>query len=219
MAPDEKAFKRTNYLVDKSMQLRYIAYNAGSTLVFSLVIALGIYFGIWYSVTKEFSTIRFSEDMQTINRLQQYESVRTRQAIMNMPFVGEQVKALSDHQQQVLSDILARTNRRLIPVIVALFVFVLLSTLLLTHRIAGPMYRMRKNLEMISGGNLKVNFILREKDQGKELAAGLSRMVGDFSATLKKVSGATALIKTAKTEEERNRLTAEIEAALSRYTI
>jgi methyl-accepting chemotaxis protein len=219
MVSDEKSFKRTNYLIDKGMQLRYIAYNAGSTLAFSLIIALGIYFGIWYSVTKEFSSVRLSEDMQTINRLQQYEDTRTRHAIINMPFVGEQVKTLSEHQQQVLGDILARTNRRLIPVFIALLAFVLLSTLLLTHRIAGPLYRMRENLEQMSGGNLKVNFTLREKDQGKELAAELSRVAGDFSATLQKVSAATAGLKASKSDEEKARLAADIESAISRYTI
>ena len=47
---------------------------------------------------------------------------------------------------------------------------VIIFTLFLTHRIAGPFYRFEKTLDGMIGGDLSHKIILRQKDEGKELA-------------------------------------------------
>jgi len=49
-------------------------------------------------------------------------------------------------------------------------------TLFTSHKIAGPLYRMEKDIEEVSGGNLKKRFNLREHDEIKRLAASLDKM-------------------------------------------
>jgi methyl-accepting chemotaxis protein len=49
-------------------------------------------------------------------------------------------------------------------------------TLFATHRIAGPMYRLRKDIDSLRGGDLTGSFIIRDKDQLKGLAKSLSDM-------------------------------------------
>jgi signal transduction histidine kinase len=46
--------------------------------------------------------------------------------------------------------------------------------LLITHRIAGPAYRMRKEVELLNKGVYNVSFKLRARDELKDLAASLS---------------------------------------------
>jgi len=43
-------------------------------------------------------------------------------------------------------------------------------TLILTHRIAGPFYRFEKTLDEMMDGDISRKIILREKDEGKDLA-------------------------------------------------
>ena len=47
---------------------------------------------------------------------------------------------------------------------------VVIATLFLTHRIAGPFYRFETTLEQMMSGDLSGKIVLRKKDEGKELA-------------------------------------------------
>jgi len=47
---------------------------------------------------------------------------------------------------------------------------VVLVTLLMTHRVAGPFYRFEKTLDRMVDGDLTGKIVLRKKDEGKELA-------------------------------------------------
>jgi len=47
---------------------------------------------------------------------------------------------------------------------------VVIATLLLTHRVAGPLFRFEKTLDEMVGGDISNKIILRQKDEGKDLA-------------------------------------------------
>lgn len=54
------------------------------------------------------------------------------------------------------------------------------SSIFLSHRVAGPLYRFERVLDSMLNGNLGNRVQLREKDEGKELAAKINA----FNATL-----------------------------------
>jgi methyl-accepting chemotaxis protein len=58
--------------------------------------------------------------------------------------------------------------------------FVVLASLLLSHRIAGPMYRFETTLDNMKNGCLDNTINLRDKDEGKELA----RKINEFNIQL-----------------------------------
>lgn len=63
--------------------------------------------------------------------------------------------------------------------------------LLTSHRIAGPLYRLNKDLKEVTDGNLRMRFSLRKKDEMKSLADGLNVMVETLKndvANIKKTS-------------------------------
>lgn len=58
--------------------------------------------------------------------------------------------------------------------------FVMLASLLLSHRIAGPLYRFETTLDNMQQGRLDNIIQLRDKDEGKELA----RKINEFNVQL-----------------------------------
>jgi len=53
-------------------------------------------------------------------------------------------------------------------------------TLFASHRIAGPLYRLEKDVDEITGGNLNIKFNLRAGDEIKPLASGLDKMAQEL---------------------------------------
>ena len=58
--------------------------------------------------------------------------------------------------------------------------FVMVASLFLSHRIAGPMFRFELTLDNMIKGRLDNTIHLREKDEGKELA----RKINEFNSQL-----------------------------------
>ena len=57
----------------------------------------------------------------------------------------------------------------------------IIMTLFASHKIAGPLYRIGKDIDELASGNLNVRFILRGGDEIKELASKLDSMAQSLS--------------------------------------
>ena len=55
-------------------------------------------------------------------------------------------------------------------------VCVIILTLFVSHKIAGPLYSLKKNICEMKGGNMNLNFKTRKKDQLQDLAICLADM-------------------------------------------
>lgn len=60
-------------------------------------------------------------------------------------------------------------------------------TLFTSHRIAGPLYRIEKDIDEITLGNLRIVFNLRQGDEIKPLAASLNVMAQSLRGRLAKI--------------------------------
>jgi methyl-accepting chemotaxis protein len=58
----------------------------------------------------------------------------------------------------------------------------------LTHRFAGPIYRLEQSVQKMSDGNLAFDVTLRKNDDGKELAAALNGFKEDLAARIGSMS-------------------------------
>lgn len=67
----------------------------------------------------------------------------------------------------------------------------IIITLFTSHRIAGPLYRMEKDVNEVTSGNLRISFNLRQGDELKALAQSLDSMARSLR---NKVSGIKASI-------------------------
>ena len=66
---------------------------------------------------------------------------------------------------------------------------VVLITLFLTHRVAGPFYRFEKSLDAMIEKDISLNIHLRKKDEGKGVAERLNRFNQMLSDHLSAVEG------------------------------
>jgi len=57
---------------------------------------------------------------------------------------------------------------------------VLMLTLFISHKISGPLYRFRREIEALRGGDFTRNFNIRGGDQFKHLSQSLSEMCGSL---------------------------------------
>ncbi|MFA6054591.1 MAG: methyl-accepting chemotaxis protein, partial [Thermodesulfovibrionales bacterium] len=66
------------------------------------------------------------------------------------------------------------------------FLVVVLS-MFLTHRFAGPIFRFEKSIEEMTKGNLNFRIYLRAKDEGKELAEKINILIDMLSSNIKEM--------------------------------
>ncbi len=62
-------------------------------------------------------------------------------------------------------------------------------TLIVSHKIAGPMFRFEKELSEIGEGNLTKKIVLRKEDQMVEMAGCLNRMVENLQGKIVEICG------------------------------
>lgn len=62
-----------------------------------------------------------------------------------------------------------------------------LAAMLITHRIAGPLYRFEKAFDNMVEGNLTDIVSLREHDEGKDLAEKINSFTSKLSATIRSI--------------------------------
>lgn len=66
------------------------------------------------------------------------------------------------------------------------FMVVILS-MFLTHRFAGPIFRFEKSIEEMTKGKLNFRIYLRAKDEGKELAEKINILIDMLSSNIKEM--------------------------------
>jgi len=66
----------------------------------------------------------------------------------------------------------------------------IVMTLFASHKIAGPLYRIGKNIEDLASGNLNVRFGLRSGDEIKELAEKLDAMAQSLRSKVAAIKSA-----------------------------
>jgi methyl-accepting chemotaxis protein len=71
-------------------------------------------------------------------------------------------------------------------IVTAGFSVVILS-MFLTHRFAGPIYRFEKSVEEMIKGHFNFQIYLRKKDEGKELASKINQLITTISSNIKEL--------------------------------
>ncbi|MFH1782230.1 MAG: methyl-accepting chemotaxis protein [Candidatus Omnitrophota bacterium] len=98
------------------------------------------------------------------------------------------VKSTSDFILPLVAIIL------LVVTIVAAFV-VLIMTLLMSHKISGPLFRMKREIDFLKEGDLNRNFSIRNKDQLQGLSKSLNEMCGSLKAKQTELKKKTDVLK------------------------
>lgn len=169
-----------NYLIDRNFQLKYAGFLAGTALVFSTVLG----FLVWQS-----SVDVIAQGQKTVERgkLVLVESRRVSQVVsMNIAreykddpelakTFGEEAakdeQKLKDEQDRLERDaaFLAGQQRQLLGGLIAILSVLVIAVglvgIVFTHKVAGPIFKMKRLLRQVGEGKLVVSERLRKGDE------------------------------------------------------
>ncbi len=106
------------------------------------------------------------------------------------------VEKLSDvYPQKMLVPILKAVNIKLIINLLLLVPIVILFAVYLSHKIAGPLVRIERDIKAVAKGDLKMRLSLRRKDELKSLAQSINEMTESIEEMVRKNSSSVAEMK------------------------
>lgn len=219
--------QRRNYFIKKRFQLKYTLSIVAILAVVMIASAIGVYFGMWGSIIENFSQFKVSQNLETAKRIADYEDVRYKKGDYRLGKIFREAELLSAQQQDALKSALRAVNRSLLPKVLALAVIIFIAGIFLSHKIAGPMYRIERSAEAIKNGDLSVSFKIRKGDEMKDAASALENMVDSLQADFAKIKAADSFLdkKIAEISPQINKEDAEqmrlivkqIDTVLSKY--
>ncbi len=184
--------RRKQFLVNKSLQFHVIGWAFVILLVVSSCIVLSLYFGVWSQALQEFSDENIKNTLQFASRVQDYDAARFGQnnseelANPRLAFIKD-TERFSERQREMIQGILDRAHERLMALGLPLLILIALSTVYLSHKIAGPLYRFGKSFEELGAKNLTIRVRLRKYDEAKTLSAVFNQAVVKLDGAMGKI--------------------------------
>ena len=204
--------RRKHFLINKPLQFRYMFYFVFTLLVVSGVTGLSFYYGVWSGVFESFSDDKVQNDLIMAARLTQYEEARTPKGEPTADAVSffKQAGKLSLRQREIFNDILNETNRKLLPKFLILLFFIGWASIFLSHKIAGPIYRLQKGLEDLGKRNLQTRIYFRKHDEAAFISTSFNGAVESLDNSLIRIKNI------AKNESDPEQFAKRIKAELSK---
>ena len=182
--------RRKHFLIDKKLQFRYVFYIVATLAVVTSVSMAGSYFGIWASVVDAFSEETIRESIVTAAQMNEYEQAR-RPLMGGLAFpsirVIQETTLLSERQKETIRQIMDETNQRTLGLLALLLFFIGWGSIFLTHKIAGPMFKLGQYFKELENGNLAARIQFRKFDEGHHLARQFNEMAAKLDASVGKM--------------------------------
>jgi len=155
----------------------------------TICVFISLYFGIWSQTLKEFSDESVRNTLKFTSRLQDYEAARYNTKEITMPRLAfiKDTERFSERQREIIHEILERSRKRLVILGVPLLCLVGLSTIYISHKIAGPHYHFGKAFKELQNKNLRIRVKLRKYDEAKKLSEIFNQSVGELDRSVAKM--------------------------------
>ena len=134
---EQKKYKRSQYIVEKDIQYRYVELILMYILMFFLVTVVIIYFSGWRQIVQKLSNV---------------------------------------YPQAMLAGILNIVYLRLWIGFIILLPIAFVSAVLASHKIAGPLVRIKRSLNQLIEGNYNITVKLRKGDHLQDVADQLNKL-------------------------------------------
>jgi HAMP domain-containing protein len=171
--------KRKKFLIHPSSQLKYIALSVLPALIMTL-------FCTYFLVTTGESILKTEKEQHFV------EISSVSQALYNLETEGCP-QGTANELRRLMNELLPmqtilatthfdtfvkweKTRFFIFAGLISILLFVAIIALLSSHRIAGPIIRIRKSVEMLCEGKDIAPVTLRSYDEFKDLAASLDRL-------------------------------------------
>lgn len=138
---EQKKYKRSHYIVEKSIQYRYVELILVHILAFFLITVVIIYFSGWRELVRKLSNV---------------------------------------YPQAMLTGILSKIYIRFWIGFFILLPIAVISATLASHKIAGPLVRIKRSLNQMIGGDYNLKVKLRKGDHLQDVADLLNKLAGNL---------------------------------------
>lgn len=101
-------------------------------------------------------------------------------AILFIPQILGLVASNTIDEQAKAARMLLNLHQSVWPALGLVAVILSTTSIFVTHKIAGPVYRFRKVLSEVSAGNLEISIKLRKRDDLKDLAEDLNNVISEL---------------------------------------
>jgi nitrogen fixation/metabolism regulation signal transduction histidine kinase len=187
-------YKRSarNYLLDSRFQLKYTSYLVGVAVVISGVTGSVIYSTTHAMVDESAKVVeesrKVSEESKKVSEVSRMNikdlasdspellAVFNKEADEHDKAILEQQRAIADQQVALIE----RQQMMVFSLVGGLALMVVMIGLLgiyFTHKVAGPIYKMKRLLKQVGQGNLKVDARLRKGDELQDFFDAFTHMV------------------------------------------
>ena len=186
-----------NYLIDRPFQLKYASYLAGITVVLSAVLGLIIWRSSTEIIEQGQKTVdRGRQVLEQSRRVSQVVSMNIAKEYKDDPELaktfGEEAakdeQKLKDEQQRLERDatFLAERQRNLLIGLIAMLTLMVVAVgfagIVVTHKVAGPIFKMKRLIRQIGEGKLVLKERLRKGDELQHFFETFEKMVNDLRA-------------------------------------
>lgn len=172
-------FRRRTYLINKSSQLTYVAFSVIPALVMTI-------FCVFFIFSNGELILRNSREEPIVAIYELQQSVTEFSNLSNNPEVINDLQemqgklvTLSHSLESSYEETTQRwnsTRQVLYLVMFSVLICVGLWAFIYSHRIAGPLYRIKKNIDELARGEDIPPVVLRKNDEFQELGASLEAL-------------------------------------------
>src|SRR3989338_3553784 len=182
--------RRKHFLIDKALQFRYALYIITTLGIVSVVGMTGSYFGMWGSAVKVFSEESLRQSMLTAAQINEYEQARhpaSKESLLPSVRTYKEISLLSTRQKEMIREIMDETSQRMLGLGALLLIFIGWGSIFLTHKIAGPIFKLGQYLHEVENGNLTARIKFRKFDEVHYLAGQFNAMAAELDAAMTKI--------------------------------
>lgn len=187
--------KLRNYLLDRHFQLKYANFAAGIALAISGLFGLLLWQASEGTLDQSRAAVELGEEVlaeskkvsEVVAMNIAKDPVYSADPSLRQAFeadAAEQSARLGSQQQRLMAHAAALSQQRtqfallLVGVLVSLVLALWLAGIVITHRVAGPVYKMKRQIRAVRDGNLSVPSPLRKGDELKDFFDTFNEMVG-----------------------------------------
>ncbi|HUK55513.1 MAG TPA: hypothetical protein VLY20_02510 [Nitrospiria bacterium] len=138
---------RTHFLIDRTFQIKWMLKIFLLTAAVSLIIGWTIFYAVWDATTTQLKGL-------------------VAQAVLKQDQV---IPISSTIKSSIATALLARGF--ILIFIVAVF------SIFLTHRVAGPIYKIKKTIRLVRDGRSSERVVLRKHDEFKDLGQEINTLI------------------------------------------
>ena len=188
------AHKRSfrNYLLDSRFQLKYAGYLVGAAIAISGVMGAVLYTTTRSMVDESSKVIEESKKVsEESKKVSEVSRMNVKDLASDSPELlamfnkeaEEHDKAIADQQRAIADDQAMLIHRQSVVIealvggLALMVVLIGLMGIYFTHKVAGPIYKMKRLLKVVGQGSLRVDARLRKGDELQDFFDAFTHMV------------------------------------------